>query len=91
MTLIVVVMIANVPRNEFNDLFLHVFDETMEFRVASDFMVDNLTESTVFTSRSTPVIPAESAIPSSCGRRMHSSNGGDSSRRRSTFRRSRTR
>ncbi|NNL84231.1 MAG: MMPL family transporter [Myxococcales bacterium] len=43
MSAVIVVMVANVPRNEFNDLFLHVFDESMEFRRASDFMVENLT------------------------------------------------
>lgn len=43
MTAFVIVVIAGVPRNEFNDLFLHYFDESIEFRVASDFMLDNLT------------------------------------------------
>jgi len=43
MTAVVVAVIANVPRNELNDLFLHYFDETIEFRIASDFMQDNLT------------------------------------------------
>ena len=43
MTALVIAVVANVPRNEFNDMFLHYFDETIDFRVASDFMVDNLT------------------------------------------------
>ncbi|NQV22367.1 MAG: MMPL family transporter, partial [Rhodospirillales bacterium] len=40
---LVVAVIANVPRNEFNDMFFHYFDKTMEYRIASDFMLDNLT------------------------------------------------
>ncbi|MFT4561777.1 MAG: putative RND superfamily exporter protein [Gammaproteobacteria bacterium] len=39
----IIVIVANAPRNEFNDFFLHYFDETMEFRVATDFTADNLT------------------------------------------------
>lgn len=38
-----VVLIANAPRNVFNDLYLHYFDETMEFRIATDFTIENLT------------------------------------------------
>ena len=40
---VIVGLIANVPRNEFNDLFFEYFDETVEYRIASDFMLDNLT------------------------------------------------
>lgn len=40
---VIIVLIANVPRNEFNDLFFEYFDETIEYRIASDFMLDNLT------------------------------------------------
>ena len=43
MTLLVVVLIAAVPRNELNDIFLYYFDESVEFRQDSDFTSDNLT------------------------------------------------
>lgn len=36
-------IIANIPRNEFNDVFIHYFGESIPFRVDSDFMLDNLT------------------------------------------------
>jgi len=36
-------LIANVPRNEINDIFVHYFDKSISFRVATDFMVDNMT------------------------------------------------
>ncbi|MFT4561858.1 MAG: putative RND superfamily exporter protein [Gammaproteobacteria bacterium] len=39
----IIALIANVPRNQFNEVFFHWFDETMEFRIATDFMLDNLT------------------------------------------------
>ena len=40
---IVVVLVASVPRNELNDVFLHYFDESIEFRRDADFTVENLT------------------------------------------------
>lgn len=43
MTILVVTLVANVQRNEFNDLFFEFFDETVEFRYSSDFMLDHLT------------------------------------------------
>ena len=43
MTILVVILVANVQRNEFNDLFFEFFDETVEFRCSSDFMLDHLT------------------------------------------------
>ncbi|MDA0823703.1 MAG: MMPL family transporter [Proteobacteria bacterium] len=36
-------LIANIPRNEINDVFVHYFDETVPFRIATDFMVENMT------------------------------------------------
>ena len=33
----------SIPRNELNDIFVHWFDERVEFRKATDFMEDNLT------------------------------------------------
>jgi predicted RND superfamily exporter protein len=37
------VLIANIPRNEINDVFVHYFDDSIAFRKATDFMVDNMT------------------------------------------------
>ena len=41
--LIVIALLASIPRNELNDVFLHYFDESIEFRRDADFTVDNLT------------------------------------------------
>ena len=41
--LIVVALVASIPRNELNDVFLHYFDESIEFRRDADFTVANLT------------------------------------------------
>ena len=41
--LIVVVLVASIFQNELNDVFLHYFDESVEFRRDSDFIVNNLT------------------------------------------------
>ncbi|MEM7407722.1 MAG: efflux RND transporter permease subunit [Pseudomonadota bacterium] len=43
MGLLVVVLVAFVPRNELNDIFLYYFDKSVEFRQDSDFTSDNLT------------------------------------------------
>jgi predicted RND superfamily exporter protein len=43
MSILIIATVANVPRNEFNEMFFEYFDETMEFRIGSDFMLDNLT------------------------------------------------
>lgn len=43
MSAVVIAAVANLPRNEINDIFLHYFDESLTFRQHSDFMVDNLT------------------------------------------------
>jgi uncharacterized protein len=43
MSAVAVVLVAYAPRNTFNDLYLHYFDETMEFRNATDFTIENLT------------------------------------------------
>ncbi len=37
------VLIANIPRNEINDVFVHYFEKSIAFRAATDFMVDNMT------------------------------------------------
>ncbi|MEM7027179.1 MAG: MMPL family transporter [Pseudomonadota bacterium] len=40
---LIVLLIAALPRNELNDIFVHYFDETVDFRTDSDFTTDNLT------------------------------------------------
>ena len=40
---VTVALVALVPRNELNDVFLHYFDESVEFRRDADFTVENLT------------------------------------------------
>ena len=41
--LVMVALVSSIPRNELNDVFLHYFDESIEFRRDSDFTVENLT------------------------------------------------
>ena len=41
--LIAVALVASIPRNELNDVFLHYFDESIEFRRDADFTTRNLT------------------------------------------------
>ena len=41
--LVVVVLVASIPRNELNDVFLHYFDESVEFRRDAEFTAENLT------------------------------------------------
>ena len=41
--LIVAALVASIPRNELNDVFLHYFDESIEFRRDADFTVEHLT------------------------------------------------
>ena len=43
MTVAIVVLIANLPRNELNDIFLHYFDKSVAFRNDTDFANENLT------------------------------------------------
>lgn len=43
MAILVTILVASVPRNELNDVFVHYFDETVSFRSDSDFMTANLT------------------------------------------------
>ncbi|MGR8918977.1 MAG: efflux RND transporter permease subunit, partial [Gammaproteobacteria bacterium] len=40
---VVLLAVANVPRNELNDVFVHWFEEPIQFRTDTDFMVDNMT------------------------------------------------
>lgn len=39
----IVLLLAALPRNELNDIFVRYFDETVAFRTHSDFTTDNLT------------------------------------------------
>ena len=43
MSIVVLLMVAFIPRNELNDVFVNYFDERIEFRTDTDFVVDNLT------------------------------------------------
>ncbi len=43
MSIVVIALVASIPRNEMNDVFVHYFDETMQFRTDADFMTENLT------------------------------------------------
>jgi hypothetical protein len=43
MAALVLVLVASVPRNELNDVFVHYFDRSVPFRVDADFMTENLT------------------------------------------------
>jgi predicted RND superfamily exporter protein len=43
MTALILLLISALPRNELNDVFVHYFDETIDFRTDSDFTTDNLT------------------------------------------------
>ena len=40
---VILALVAFIPRNETNDVFVEYFDERMDFRTATDFVVDNLT------------------------------------------------
>jgi len=40
---LILLLIAALPRNELNDVFVHYFDETIDFRTDSDFTTENLT------------------------------------------------
>jgi len=40
---IAIVLVALIPRNELNDVFVKYFDERIEFRTDTDFIVENLT------------------------------------------------
>ena len=44
---IVAAMIASIPRNELNDVLVHFFDESVEFRQDTDFMDERLSGNTL--------------------------------------------
>jgi len=43
MAMLSIVLVSFIPKNELNDVFVHYFDERIEFRTDSDFILDNLT------------------------------------------------
>ncbi len=43
MTALVISLVIFIPRNELNDVFVHYFDDTVPFRVDSDYTTDHLT------------------------------------------------
>ncbi len=43
MALVIIVLVSSITRNEMNDVFVHYFDESIQFRTDSDFTTDNLT------------------------------------------------
>ncbi len=43
MALFTIILVAAIPRNELNDVFVHYFDHTVPFRNDADFMTANLT------------------------------------------------
>ncbi len=43
MTAVIILLVAALPRNELNDIFVHYFDESVTFRTDSDFITNNLT------------------------------------------------
>ena len=43
MCTLILILLTGLPRNDLNDIFVHYFDETIDFRVDSDFSTDNLT------------------------------------------------
>lgn len=40
---LIITLVAFLPKNELNDVFVHYFDETIQFRVDSDYVDKNLT------------------------------------------------
>lgn len=43
MSVLAIVLIALIPRNELNDIYVEYFDERIEFRTDTDFIVKNMT------------------------------------------------
>jgi hypothetical protein len=42
MLTLIVLLVAFIPRNELNDIFIHYFDDSIQFRQDADYFVDNL-------------------------------------------------
>ena len=43
MSLAFVILVSFIPKNELNDVFVHYFDERIQFRTDTDFLLENLT------------------------------------------------
>jgi uncharacterized protein len=43
MSALILLLLTGLPRNDLNDVFVHYFDETIDFRADSDFTTENLT------------------------------------------------
>ncbi len=43
MGILIIILVTFVPKNELNDVFVHYFDETIQFRLDSDYIDKNLT------------------------------------------------
>jgi len=43
MTALVILLVSFIPRNELNDVFVHYFDESVQFRIDADYTTKNLT------------------------------------------------
>ncbi len=43
MMVLIILLVAALPRNELNDIFVHYFDKSVSFRTDSDFTTENLT------------------------------------------------
>lgn len=43
MTIVILASVANLPRNELNDVFVHYFGKSISFRTDTDFMIENMT------------------------------------------------
>ncbi|MBX2867794.1 MAG: MMPL family transporter [Acidiferrobacterales bacterium] len=43
MSVIIIALIAAIPKNELNDVFVNYFDDRIEFRTDTDYVVENLT------------------------------------------------
>ncbi len=39
----IVILVISLPRNQLNDIFLHYFDDSIQFRTDTDFVTENLT------------------------------------------------
>ena len=82
--LIVVALVASIPRNELNDVFLHYFDESIEFRRDAEFTVENLTGLYSMEYSLAAGEPEGSTSPSTSPTSSASRSGIGSSPRRST-------
>ena len=60
---VVLVLLAAIPRNELNDVLVHFFDESVEFRQDTDFLDERLSGNTVFEYSLVSAGPGQIADP----------------------------